>query len=383
MKKVICAHLFNDYSGSPLVLSTVIKNLASEGHEVELVTSRHGQGFLSNLSGVGYRYTSYRFFQNKILRSVMLLWAQVEMFIKVWQLRKEAEVVYVNTLLPFGAALAGRVGGKKVIYHMHETTVNPPMLKSFLKKVARLCASEAVYVSNFLKEQEPLPEVRATVVPNCLSKDFTEKAEAFLENQPIKTTKFTVLMLCSLKAYKGVGQFVSLANWLPDHQFILVLNASDSDIQQYFAGQELPENLVIFPSQKEVHSFYQESHLVLNLSHPEQWVETFGMTLLEAMSYGLPVIAPPVGGPAELVVEGQNGFQMDQRDLESIAAKIDELATEPALYEELSKNACLYAAGFRESNFRDSVLRAVRSNPERKLSIFRVADAFNPTALMV
>lgn len=84
----------------------------------------------------------------------------------------------------------------------------------------------------------------------------------------------------------------------------------------------MPEHLFIFPAQKDVHSFYQEAHLVLNLSHPEQWVETFGMTALEAMSYGLPVIAPPVGRPVELVTDDFNGYRIGQRDLPSLSALV-------------------------------------------------------------
>ena len=383
MKKIICAHLYNDFSGSPLVLSTVVKNLASEGHDVEVLTSRQGTGFLSNLPDVGYRFFTYRFFQNKLLRLAMLLWAQVSMFCQVWQLRRQTTVVYVNTLLPFGAALAGRLCGKKVIYHLHETTVNPPVLKGFLKKVATCCASEAIYVSKFLQAAEPLPGVPSTVVHNCLSHDFTDKADAYLQDRPIKTTAFTVLMLCSLKKYKGVDQFVALAEQLPRYQFLLVLNAGDDAIQQYFAGQSLPENLVIFPSQQAVHSFYQEAHLVLNLSHPEQWVETFGMTLLEAMSYGLPVIAPPVGGPTELVENGYNGFQLDQRNLAAVAEKITDLATEPEMYLQLSANALTFSAQFQETHFRHAVMRSVRSKPQRTLPIYRLAEAFSSPHLMV
>ena len=53
MKKVVCAHLYNDFSGSPLVLSTVIDGFIKRGIKVDLVTSENTKGFLSNLE-VGY-----------------------------------------------------------------------------------------------------------------------------------------------------------------------------------------------------------------------------------------------------------------------------------------------------------------------------------------
>ncbi|MBI1224939.1 MAG: glycosyltransferase [Bacteroidetes bacterium] len=358
MKKIIFVHLLNDFSGSPLVLSTAIRQFVAEGLEVELVTSA-GKGFLNNMEGVRYHLLEYRFFENKAKRLMALLWSQAVVFFKILSLSKSGTVVYVNTLLPFGAALAGRILGKKVIYHLHETTVNPPILKAFLKKTAAFCASEAIYVSQFLMEKEPLPGISSRVVYNCLSQDFVETAAKHLVNHPIKSGPFTVLMLCSLKRYKGVGEFVSLAKRLPDFRFVMVLNAGYDSIQRFFIEQPLPENLFIFPAQKSVHSFYQEAHLVLNLSHPEQWVETFGMTLLEAMSYGLPVIAPPVGGPVELVKDGFNGYQIDQRNLTLLSEKIEEILTVSDDYQRLSENASSFAKQFNEQEFRRELANVV------------------------
>ena len=51
MKKVICFHLYNDYSGSPRVLSLVIRALVEKGYQVELYTS-NTDGFLTGLEGV-------------------------------------------------------------------------------------------------------------------------------------------------------------------------------------------------------------------------------------------------------------------------------------------------------------------------------------------
>jgi hypothetical protein len=42
MKKFVCFHLYNDFSGSPKVLRQVVRGMLEEGHEVVLVTSRNG-----------------------------------------------------------------------------------------------------------------------------------------------------------------------------------------------------------------------------------------------------------------------------------------------------------------------------------------------------
>ena len=42
MKKIVCFHLYNDFSGSPKVLKVVLEGLLRKGCTVDLVTSRGG-----------------------------------------------------------------------------------------------------------------------------------------------------------------------------------------------------------------------------------------------------------------------------------------------------------------------------------------------------
>jgi glycosyltransferase involved in cell wall biosynthesis len=271
-----------------------------------------------------------------------------------WRYRNQKEVVfYVNTLLPFGAGLAGKLLGKRVVYHIHETSMKPPIFKKLLKTFANKTASTAIYVSHNLMEMEALPNVAGKVVYNGLSKDFLAKAQT---GKNKTDTEFRVLMLCSLKDYKGVPEFVELAKRLTDYQFELVVNASENEIKNYFETVPNLKNLTIFPVQSNVHPFYQRADLVLNLSHPETWVETFGMTILEAMYYGIPCIVPPVGGPVELIENGKEGFLIDQRNLDTVAEKITLIATDKILYQQLANAAVIKANDFSLENMVEGCL---------------------------
>ena len=324
--KIICVHLLNDFSGSPLVLSNAIRGFVQKGRQVQLYTSSATQdGFLSGL-GVQEKSFWYRFHENKMKRLVALTFSQLHLFAKLFFHLKKNDTVYVNTLLPFGAALAAKLRGVRVIYHLHETSMNPPVLKWFLKKVVKWTASNVIYVSRFLQEKESVTGPEPHVVYNALSEEFRHKGRA--HQYEISDEKaFTVLMLCSLKEYKGVNEFVTLARRLHLVKFELVLNSEKNEIDKYFAGQELPVNLTLFTKQKNVHPFYERAHLVLNLSHPDKWIETFGMTILEAMSYGIPELVPNVGGPVEIVEHGLNGFRIDVKDLDKITETIQFLSS--------------------------------------------------------
>jgi glycosyltransferase involved in cell wall biosynthesis len=177
---------------------------------------------------------------------------------------------------------------------------------------------------------------------------------AFLKKVILKeslVTRDKILMICSMKWYKGVNEFVDLAHTLTFFKFRLVLNASEKEIASFFKARNLPENLEIFPVQTDVHPHFLWADLVLNLSRPDGWVETFGLTVLEAMAYHLPVIVPPIGGITELVENGKNGYKIDCRNPVSLSQTAVEILQNNELYESLQSHAALKVKNFTEENF--------------------------------
>lgn len=57
--------------------------------------------------------------------------------------------------------------------------------------------------------------------------------------------------------------------------------------------------------------------------------ETFGLVLLEAMQWALPVISTPEGAIPEIVIEGETGFLVRQRDAGALADRIACLLQDP------------------------------------------------------
>ena len=178
-------------------------------------------------------------------------------------------------------------------------------------------------------------------------------------------------MICSLKKYKGVDEFVSLAKINSDFVFKLVVNASQTEINDYFKNEILPSNLFLYPTHKNLHPFYEEASIILNLSDVNSWIETFGLTILEGMAYGLPAIVPPIGGVVELVENGENGFLIDSKDLATISEKIRNILTTPELYRSMSKNALEKSQFFCEDYFENESIRLISNiwkerNPQEK-----------------
>jgi glycosyltransferase involved in cell wall biosynthesis len=76
------------------------------------------------------------------------------------------------------------------------------------------------------------------------------------------------------------------------------------------------------------------------------WYEPFGITPVEAMACGVPVIGAAVGGIRTTVQDGVTGFLVPPRDPRALAGRLAELAADPA------RRAALGAAG-RVRAYRD------------------------------
>ncbi|MDR1624467.1 MAG: glycosyltransferase family 4 protein [Tannerellaceae bacterium] len=342
MKHIVCFHLFNDYSGSPKVLKMVLTEILDRGYRVDLVSSVGGvldelQG-CEDLHKINYRYI---FSGSPAVAMLRYAGVQIYTFLLAFRYLGCKNTFYINTLLPVGPALAGRLMGKRVIYHYHENA----MVKGVFYRILCWCmqhlASGIICVSEYQRSYLKR-EKNVCIVPNALPETF---AIRLVPNPDKAFARKKVLMLGSLKRYKGTLGFIRLAWQLPQYSFELVINDTESNIDHFITEHDIekPVNLELYPCQKDVTPFYNKASVVLNLSDKNSCIETFGLTALEAMSAGLPVIVPTVGGIAEIVEDGVNGYKIDVQELEKVSEHIQLLLSDKALYHQLSKNALAYA----------------------------------------
>ena len=321
-KRIHAIHLLNDFSGSPLVFQICLNDYIRQGYEVHLYTaSPSGQGFLSRVNAAKNISIFYKWSKNKWLTLFFYLWAQMSLFLCICANAKKSDTVYINTLLPFGAMWAAKLKRCKVIVHVHEVSLKPALLKRFLVFSAEHCATEIIFVSAFLQSQYNFSKPNSRVELNQLSQEFLDRIPA--EKAKYATDEKTVLMLCSLKAYKGINEFIRIAELTPGVKFELVLNASPADVSVWISEQSIPKNCTCFSAQSDTHFFYARARIVMNLSRPNEWLETFGMTILEGIAYGALIVVPTKGAPKELLLNDDMGIAIDGSFVEAISNWIE------------------------------------------------------------
>ena len=356
MSHIACFHLLNDYSGSPIVLSRVLRGLLDRGCQIDLTCSKGGVLDTIEDDKLHVHHYSYHFSTNPMVTLIRWAWVQLYTFATAFRfIGRQCGTFYINTLLPVGPAIAGRLMGKRVVYHYHEDANAKGafyrMLSSAMQRLAHRIICVSAYQAAQLKRQD-----KVTVVHNALA---TELAARLGTDADKAFERKNILMISSLKAYKGTAEFIGLAQKMPQYHFTLVINDEQSKIDLYLRSQNInvPGNLTIHPRQTDVALFYNNASIVLSLSNKALFIETFGLTALEAMTAGLPIIVPTVGGIAEMVDDGVNGYKIDVCDIDNIERTIKLLLTDRALFTKMAAAAKAASAKYDERNMTEDIAR--------------------------
>jgi glycosyltransferase involved in cell wall biosynthesis len=338
--KIVFVHLLNNFSGSPKVLSLIVDEFVGLGYDIDLITSKT-DGFLSNIKGVRYKYNNYKWITDSIFKTALyLMLSQVKLFFMILFYPSKNTVFYINTISPVGAVVACKITKKKFIYHVHENMMQNKPVYILYRNIYKICNKKSIFVSNYLKSVA-LSSKNSIVVYNTLDYEFIKRSAEFLniKSKFDNNSSFSILMVSSLRRYKGVYEFVELSKKLPDYKFELVLSVSENEVMKFIQEVIPSGNITVYSLQTNLHPFYQRAKILLQLSHSEDCIETFGLTILEAASYGIPSIVPNVGGPTEIVDSDKNGFCVDTHNLDDIADKIKLLMNDDVMYSKFSSSA--------------------------------------------
>jgi glycosyltransferase involved in cell wall biosynthesis len=91
--------------------------------------------------------------------------------------------------------------------------------------------------------------------------------------------------------------------------------------------------------------------------------EGFGLTLLEAMAAGLPVITLDGGGNKILIKNGENGFIIPKQEVTLFSNLVLELVQDRSTYELFSKNATAFAKQFDIGKYTERLMNMYKTTP--------------------
>jgi glycosyltransferase involved in cell wall biosynthesis len=156
---------------------------------------------------------------------------------------------------------------------------------------------------------------------------------------------------------KGIGTFLGLARRLPGQEFLAVPTwATTAEDREALAA--LP-NVRLMDPVEDIDEILVRTRVLLM---PSVWRETFGMSAVEAMLRGIPVMASDIGGLPEAMLGVPHLLPGDDEDL--WFATLSRLLTDRAHYREVSLRARRAAARFAASTGIEEVEAFLRDRAE-------------------
>lgn len=205
--------------------------------------------------------------------------------------------------------------------------------------------------------KQGVPKSKIVVVPLSFEADNQKpKDDDELNREPNSKNKLRILFLGQVILRKGIQYLIEAAKLLKNEpvQFDVV---GPMGISQAAVGSA-PPNLVFHGrvTRDQAAHWYCQSHVFVlpTLS------DGFAITQLEAMSYGLPVIATPCCGA--VVSEGSDGFIVPPRDPAALAGVFQKYLAEPGLLQH-QRNAALAKVKQFTLNSLAAPLHSLEKNP--------------------
>ncbi|MFH0793103.1 MAG: glycosyltransferase family 4 protein, partial [bacterium] len=204
---------------------------------------------------------------------------------------------------------------------------------------------------HFLKTLR-LPLRRTTVIANGVNTDrFRPRETPRRELLPGVLRPFAKIlgMVGSFQPRKGVGLFLEMAARLAharsDVGFLLI-GAGDVRREKLLRAinqRGLDDRTAVLPPVEDIEHYYPlMTALVQPSFHPKGGhAETLPLTVMEAMSCGIAVLASRVGAVEDLVTHGHSGLLSPPGQLRELLTAADEILSSPQIAERLGKRARL------------------------------------------
>jgi 1,2-diacylglycerol 3-alpha-glucosyltransferase len=179
----------------------------------------------------------------------------------------------------------------------------------------------------------------------------------------LPTGKLRLISVGSLVPKKNQRLLLDIASILKaihvDFELLILGDGPDrAQLEEEIAVQDLSGLVQLVGNVNDVPFYLQQATLFI---HPAIY-EPFGLVLLEAMAAGLPVISLDGGGNRDIVVDGKNGFLIQENDAGLFVEKINYLLTHSTHYESMSLFSQHFAKQYDISIYIDQLMEFYQQN---------------------
>lgn len=275
----------------------------------------------------------------------------------VWRLRRLArrariDVIHHNNGLDVRAVLLARWLGVPLIAYQRGTEWNSPTVRYIARFVDAYVANSEATKGVLLGLGLPSERIKV-IYPPIDVRRFHPGVDASRQRRELGLDDhdLTFGIPGTLLKWKGHDVFLRAARLvlqaLPGARAVVIGEVPDGSTgyrdELIALARELGiERRTIFTGfRKDIPELIQLLDVVV---HASVKPEPFGRVIAEGMAMGKPVVASMLGGPLEIIEDGETGFLVPSGDSEKLARRIIELLTTRPLAQRLGGNARVQAA---------------------------------------
>jgi L-malate glycosyltransferase len=206
---------------------------------------------------------------------------------------------------------------------------------------ALACSDAITTVSAYLRQetQDVLKVTRPIdVIYNFFEPHPPRRSRAEVRGELGLRDEMLILHASNLRPPKRIDLLLEvMARLRPREAFKLVILAGESfaPFQSEVRRLGLVDRVIVREKVSDIEDYLQAADLGLFTSE----LETFCLSILEAMCFGCPSIAARVGGIPEVIEHGVSGILVPFGDVAAMAEEVEELMREPARRRELGRAA--------------------------------------------
>ncbi len=267
------------------------------------------------------------------------------------------DLIHSNGLKAHAFAAVARPRGVPVIWHLHDMLSHRPVMAQLLRRITGGAAGGIAISEAVQRDAEAvLPGLAISLVRNAVDTDHFAPAD----RDGAELDRLAGLSPAGPAAVR-VGLVATYANWKGQDVFLDALArlpATGTSVRGYVIGgpiyatagsqftrDELEKRAAVngltgrigfIPFQTDRADVYRMLDVAV---HASIRPEPFGLTIVEAMGCGKPVVVSAAGGAEELFVPDHDGLGHAPGDTTGLAAAIARLAADPALRARLGANA--------------------------------------------
>lgn len=228
------------------------------------------------------------------------------------------------------AGALGRIvfPSKRVVYTVHGFDSIRLAFRKFLpvERVLQRYAMAIVGVSNYDSKNMVTERITRNIstIYNGLTTPNTENITDF---EVFNKYSKVVLTIARINPQKNPALFVEIARLMPEYGFVWIGN--QHEVTEF---GELPANCHFLGNILNAGAYCSKADLFMLPSN----YEGLPMVIIEAMSFGKPVVASDVGGISEIVRNDTNGYVVEN-SAEAFATRIREILQNREKYEAFSR----------------------------------------------